>query len=115
MNRKKPRKALNESLAKQFVYGEEEVPREPVEQPTESASSPQPESQSSSKLPVATTKETDLMSKLEIPEKEATIRFTVDLPQSLHRKLSMLAAKTGRTKADIVRLLLDDALRDIED
>ncbi|MFM2314818.1 MAG: hypothetical protein RLZZ04_4094, partial [Cyanobacteriota bacterium] len=29
--------------------------------------------------------------------------------------LSILAAKTGRSKADIVRMLLDDALEDIDE
>ncbi len=47
--------------------------------------------------------------------KEATVRFTVDVPDSMHRKLSILAAKTGRTKADIVRVLLNDVLKYIED
>ena len=35
------------------------------------------------------------MSKLQAPDKEATVRFTVDMSETLHRKLSMLAAKTG--------------------
>lgn len=30
--------------------------------------------------------------------KEATVRFTVDLPESMHRELSILAAKMGQTK-----------------
>ena len=47
--------------------------------------------------------------------KEATVRFTVDLPESMHRDLSILAAKRGVSKADIVRLLLDDALQDVND
>ena len=55
------------------------------------------------------------MEKLQVQPKEVTKRFTVDLPESMHRKLSILAAKTARTKADIVRLLLQDALEDIED
>ena len=47
------------------------------------------------------------MSKLQAPDKEATVRFTVDMsPETLHRKLSLLAAKTGRKKvnqsADVV-------------
>ena len=50
-----------------------------------------------------------------IVTKEATVRFTVDLPESMHRDLSILAAKRGVSKADIVRLLLDDALKDIDD
>ena len=40
------------------------------------------------------------MSKLQAHDKEATVRFTVDMSESLHRKLSMLAAKTGRKKVD---------------
>jgi len=46
------------------------------------------------------------------PEKEATVRITVDLPKSMHRKLSMLSARTGKKKAEIVRMLLDNVLND---
>ena len=48
-------------------------------------------------------------------ELKTAVRFTVDLPESMHRKLSILSAKTGRTKADIVRMLLDEKLKDLED
>ena len=47
--------------------------------------------------------------------KEATVRFTVDLPESMHRELSILAAKQGMSKADIVRILLDKALVGVEE
>ncbi|WP_333433381.1 hypothetical protein [Microcoleus sp. MON2_D5] len=40
------------------------------------------------------------MSKLQAPDKEATVRFTVDMSETLHRKLSMLPAKTGHKKVD---------------
>lgn len=60
-------------------------------------------------------KKSSLMEKLQLEAKEGTKRFTIDLRESLHRKLSILAAKTGRTKADIVRMLLDDALEDINE
>lgn len=46
--------------------------------------------------------------------KEATVRFTVDLPESMHRNLSILAAKKGQSKADIIRMVLDEALAGIE-
>ena len=59
-------------------------------------------------------KEPSLMSKLQAPDKEATVRFTVDMSESLHRKLSMLAAKTGRKKVDIVRMLLEDGLKEVD-
>lgn len=32
------------------------------------------------------------MSKRKAPDKEATVRFTVDMSETLHRKLAMLAA-----------------------
>jgi len=54
------------------------------------------------------------MSKLQAPDKEATVRFTVDMSESLHRKLSMLVAKTGRKKVDIVRMLLEGGLKEVE-
>jgi hypothetical protein len=55
-----------------------------------------------------------LMDKFQTPPKEATVRFTVDLPSSMHRKLSILAARTGKKKAEIVRVLLNAALDDID-
>ena len=35
------------------------------------------------------------MSKLQAPDKEPTVRFTVDMSESVHRKLSVLAACDG--------------------
>jgi hypothetical protein len=40
------------------------------------------------------------MRKLQVPNKEATVRFSVDMSESVHRKLSMLAAMTERKKVD---------------
>jgi predicted DNA-binding protein len=54
------------------------------------------------------------MGKFQTPPKEATVRFTVDLPASMHRKLSILAARTGKKKAEIVRVLLDEALENVD-
>ncbi len=86
----KPRKSLNDTLATEFVYGEKE--------PVNSTSEPSPSKSS-------------LMDKIQpVQAKEATKRFTVDLPESMHRKLSILSAKTGRSKADIIKTLLDDLL-----
>lgn len=111
----KKRKPLDDALAKEFVYGENgtsesSLPKtEPIEEtaPIKSVESQQPVT--------IEEKKPSIMDKLQSVEKEATTRFTVDLANSMHRKLSILAAKTGRTKADIVRVLLDDALKDIED
>ncbi len=114
MNRRK-RKPLDDALASDFVYGKDEPENNLIEEEIEQPSAPQKEVES---IPVTTTKqkkESSLMDKLQVQPKEATKRFTVDLPESMHRKLSILSAKTGRTKADIVRLLLDDALKDVDD
>jgi len=68
------------------------------------AKPPQPPVSAPDPVPIQS-KEPSLMSKLQAPDKEATVRFTVDMSESLHRKLSILAAKTGRKKVDIVRML----------
>ena len=75
------------------------------------ATPPQPEVSAPDPVPIQS-KEPSLMSKLQAPDKGATVRFTVDMSESLHRKLSMLAAKTGRKKVDIVRMLLEDGLKE---
>jgi hypothetical protein len=77
------------------------------------ATPPQPEVSVLDPVPIQS-KEPSLMSKLQAPDKEATVRFTVDMSESLHRKLSILAAKTGRKKVDIVRMLLEDGLKEVD-
>ena len=59
----------------------------------------QPEASAPHPVPTQS-KEPSLMSKLQAPDKEATVRFSVDMSESVHRKLSMLAAKTERKKVD---------------
>jgi hypothetical protein len=77
------------------------------------ATPPQPEVSTPDPVPIQS-KEHSLISKLQAPDKEATVRFTVDMSETLHRKLSMLAARTGRKKVDIVRMLLEDGLKEVE-
>jgi hypothetical protein len=124
----KKRKPLGNAM-EEFVFGTKEAasptPPElvsPVPTPAASltpeaalpiAKPPQPEASVPEPARVQS-KEPSLMSKLQAPDKEATVRFTVDMSETLHRKLSMLAAKTGRKKVDIVRMLLEDGLKDVE-
>ncbi|MHC5717150.1 MAG: CopG family transcriptional regulator [Nostoc sp.] len=136
----KKRKPLNDALAREFVYGESalrrEVGAEASSDPNFGKSLPNQETVDSdtqsetelileqepvpeSILPVSPISapqpaKFNLMSQLQQPSKEPTIRLTVDLPESMHRKLSVLAAKTSRKKVEIVRLLLDEALKDVE-
>lgn len=46
---------------------------------------------------------------------ERIIRFTVDMPESLHQRLTQAAAKVKRKKAAVVRMALEQALKDLED
>lgn len=57
----------------------------------------------------------ELMNQLLQPAaSEKSIRFTADLPESLHRKLTMLAARSGKKKVEIVRAILEEVLKDVE-
>lgn len=56
------------------------------------------------------TKPTILEKIMDSPDREPTVRITVDLPQSMHKKLSLLAAESGRKKAEIIRALLSEIL-----
>ncbi|MBC1240895.1 CopG family transcriptional regulator [Nostoc sp. 2RC] len=131
----KKRKSLDDALAREFVYGEsatketlppqvnanleDEKDEEPApEQPT-TQNQTQPEAQTQpTPTPTPTPQATkpSIMSQLQpATPKEPTIRLTVDLTESMHRKLSVLAAKTGRKKVEIVRFLLDEALKEVEE
>lgn len=83
----KKRQSLNDdaSLAKKFVYGETASPQQ------KKTATPEP------------------------IEKETTVRMSVDLTTSVHRKLSILAAKTGKKKVEIIRELLDEALKNVNE
>lgn len=122
----KKRKPLGSAM-EEFVFGTQEAASPPIPQASQAVEIPPILRTPEAALPVATppqpealapepvsiqSKEPSLMSKLQAPDKEATVRFTVDMSESLHRKLSMLAAKTGRKKVDIVRMLLEDGLKE---
>lgn len=46
--------------------------------------------------------------------KESSIRFTVDVPISLNKRLSQLSVDTGKPKTELVRTILDRALTSLE-
>jgi hypothetical protein len=112
----KKRKSLDDALAHEFVYGSPN--QETANSETQSETQPILEQEPVSPIPPISTPQPakfNLMSELQQPSKEPTIRLTVDLPESMHRKLSVLAARTSRKKVEIVRLLLDEALKDVEE
>jgi len=122
----KKRKPLGSAM-EEFVFGTNQAASPPTPEIVSSAAKPTasltPEAVLPTPIPLLPevsapqpvsiqSKEPSLMSKLQAPDKEATVRFTVDMSESLHRKLSMLAARTGRKKVDIVRMLLEDGLKE---
>jgi hypothetical protein len=128
MTTKKTRKSLGDALANNFVYGDKApIPvAEPVEERIEPivetvqtvADSTEPivaaVAIAVASKPISPQPTTSLISRLmqNTPEKEVTVRLTVDLPKSTHTKLSILCAQNGLKKAEVVRMLLDDALKD---
>ena len=76
---------------------------------------PQPNQQPSANPTMTDITAANFIDSIPVVTKEATVRFTVDLPESMHRELSILSAKRGVSKADIVRLLLEDALKDVDE
>jgi hypothetical protein len=125
MSTKKPRKSLDDALANEFVFGSTPTPPE-IEQPqvdnvAETISAPTENNSSVVTQAIETITpspepQPSIMSQLQqVPPKEATIRLTVDLTESMHRKLSMWAAKTGRKKSELVRFLLDQALQEVDE
>ena len=125
MSTKKPRKSLDDALANEFVFGSTPTPPE-IEQPqvdnvAETISAPTENNSSVVTQAIETITpspepQPSIMSQLQqAPPKEATIRLTVDLTESMHRKLSMWAAKTGRKKSELVRFLIDQALKEVDE
>jgi hypothetical protein len=131
MSAKKPRKPMGDNAAvNNFVYRDNAVTSaaepvveavEPIVETVETvADLPQPSVEvpaiAAPAKPISPQPTTNLMSRLmqNTPEKEATVRLTVDLPKSTHTKLSILCAHNGLKKAEVVRMLLDEALKDTE-
>lgn len=121
MTAKKGRKPLDDDdeLATQFVYGTPPK-NEPIDENPAATFEPEKKAKPASKQKTAlpnTQKKGSVMSQLleSATEREATVRLTVDMPESMHRKLSMFCARTGKKKADVVRLLLDEALQELDE
>lgn len=46
--------------------------------------------------------------------KESSIRFTVDIPESLNKRLAQLSLDTGKPKTELVRTILNQALSSLD-
>ncbi len=47
------------------------------------------------------------------PDQEASIRFTVDIPKSLHQRLQQLSFDSSKPKTELVRIIMRRALDDL--
>lgn len=101
------RKPLNDTLAEQFVYGEPKITQPEIAGPQSLELEPQNQP--------GVAKKPTFMEKLHQEPKEATVRLTVDLPKSMHQRLSILAATTGQKKATIIRVLLEEKLDELQE
>ena len=102
-----PKRKKMTDAEKAFLTGEISPPES-----TPAESKPMPRATRTTKA----SKPSDLMSLILEPvePKEASIRFTADLPADLHKRLTLAAAQSGKRKVDIVRELLDAVLPQLE-
>ncbi|MBD2527273.1 hypothetical protein [Nostoc sp. FACHB-133] len=92
------RKRLDDNADK-FIFGDDE----PDQKTTGAAKKPEKQSN-------------HLLDKLiqESTPRERPIRVSLDLSPEMHSKLTNLANRTGRKKAEILRVLLEQAFDEIE-
>jgi hypothetical protein len=92
----KPRKKLDET-AKKFIFGEEKLQKSEAEPPEPE---PLPKSQ--------------LLEKLTPTERVKPIRVSLDLDPDTHKRLTALAKRLGRRKSEVLRILVNQALDEVE-
>lgn len=116
----KPKRQSLDVAAKDFIFGDKV---QPVEQKPAEFKASELQTTNESPAEVVVTEEptktppqkkTSLLAQLQQAPVEGTKRFCVDLPLSMHQRLTDLAFRTGRAKTEIVRLLLEQALDELE-
>ena len=94
----KPRKKLDDTAAK-FIFGDEKLH-------SSEASPPAPEPLPKSELLEKLTKQP--------AERVKPIRVSLDLDPETHKRLTALAKRLGRRKSEVLRILINQALNEIE-
>lgn len=112
------RKRLDDDAAA-FVFGSDSPPAEPPatkQETTRPKSSPRKPAakKPTSKPPVKQTKARAIDKLMQTTEQERQVRITVDLAKSQHSGLTIASAQLGKSKADIIRALLEDFLADFQ-
>ena len=118
------RKKLSDA-AKQFIQsGEIDTPAEKIREQTsneEEVTNKKNETKIShddiqEKPSVSSTLGKNLKQELfgSVSSKESNIRFTVDLPSSLHRRLNQLSLDASKPKTELVRIMIRQALDSLD-
>lgn len=94
----KPRKKLDETAAK-FIFGDADLQKPEAEPPA-------PELLPKSELLEKLTKQPT--------ERVKPIRVSLDLDPETHKRLTALAKRLGRRKSEVLRILVAQALNEIE-
>lgn len=97
---KKPKKTLDD-IAAQFIFSHPE---------NEEASTPSTQP----KLPAADSSGLLELLKKEPQQRVKPIRVSLDLDPEMHQRLTELANRLGRKKSEVLRILITQALAEIE-
>lgn len=114
------RRSLSDDAAA-FVFGSDTPPTsEPLlaEAPDPPASpapsNPKQPAKAQSRSPKAKTRSSRAIDELmQSAEQERQVRITIDLAASQHRSLTRVCADLGKSKAEIIRALVDDFLNEV--
>ncbi|MEM9485006.1 MAG: plasmid partition protein ParG [Cyanobacteria bacterium P01_F01_bin.116] len=121
------RKSLADDEAAAFVFGDASSkttstpkPQSTSAQPTASKSAPPkqtttPRSQTKTKAKAKTKGKQGraIDALMQSTDQERQVRITVDLAASQHQALTLFCAQSGKSKAEIIRALVDDFLNEV--
>lgn len=97
---KKPKKTLDD-VAAQFIFGNPE---------NEDTSTPSTQT----KLPTTDSSGLRELLKKEPQQRVKPIRVSLDLDPEMHQRLTELANRLGRKKSEVLRILITQALAEVE-
>lgn len=106
----KRRSMADDDAAAAFVFGADRQDHKP--EPSQPKTDPKPSSSKpTSKPSQKKSRAIDALMKSSEPERQ--VRITVDLAASQHQQLTLASAKLGKSKAEIIRALVNDFLTEL--
>lgn len=116
------RRSLSDDAAA-FVFGSDTPPKSealPAEVPSPSSAPVPSKPKQSAKAQRPSAKNRNRSSRaidelMQSAEQERQVRITIDLAASQHRSLTRVCADLGKSKAEIIRVLVDDFLNEMNE